>query len=143
MLRVKDLMYGDKLKALRGEQLQTWVATKLGIRQERLSDYENGKIPFGDEDIRKVCGYFRISVAEFKRPVLTPSLSALLLGFEELALLKRPRISLGTRLLDIFLRRRVKVLEKENFELLWRLEQFQAAMESIERRSNPQIYVMV
>lgn len=142
MLRPKDLMYGDKLKMLRGEELQEWVAAKLEISQARLSDYENGKIPFHDTFIKDVCGFFKISVAEFKKPVLTPSLSAWLLELEQSGLFSRQPANIGKRLINLLLRRRIKVLEKENFELLWRLEQVQSATERIERRLNSEIYVI-
>jgi transcriptional regulator with XRE-family HTH domain len=142
MLRAKDLMYGDKLRVLRGGDPQEWLAMQFNISQARLSDFEKGKHAFSEEFIKEICVLFKISVNEFKRPEITPSVTTLLAELEHLGVLSKPSLGLGKKIVNVFLKRRIRVLEKEKYELLWKVSQYEAAIERMGSHIDPAIYVI-
>lgn len=71
MTNENDIICARALKHLRktrGNKTQMAVAQDLGLNdQHRLSDYECGKKSFSEEFIQKICTYFNITEAEFKK----------------------------------------------------------------------------
>lgn len=66
-----DLSHAKKLRFLRksNEKKQADVATVLGLSQQAYSKMENGETCFTDETIEKLSGYFKITPAEFEKPI--------------------------------------------------------------------------
>jgi transcriptional regulator with XRE-family HTH domain len=66
-----------KLRFLRksNDIKQAIIASEIGISQQEYSDLENGKKNFTDETIEKLAAYFKITPAEFERPIETVYIS--------------------------------------------------------------------
>jgi transcriptional regulator with XRE-family HTH domain len=65
--------HAKKLRYLRKvlDKKQTEIASHLNISQQAYSDLENGKTFFTDETIEKIASYFKITSADFEKPIDT------------------------------------------------------------------------
>ena len=66
-----NLSHAKKLRYLRkvSDKKQIDIAAALSVSQQAYSDLENGKTFFTDEIIEKLSYYFKITPAEFERPL--------------------------------------------------------------------------
>lgn len=62
MIKSTDILHAQWLKSLRviSGKKQFAVASDLGLRQQQYSDLENGKTPFTENLIRKICEVFHV-----------------------------------------------------------------------------------
>lgn len=66
-----SLSHAKKLRFLRKlhDKKQTDLAQLLGLTQQAYSKLENGDVSFTDETIEKIADYFKITPAEFEKPI--------------------------------------------------------------------------
>jgi transcriptional regulator with XRE-family HTH domain len=66
-----NLSHAKKLRYLRKhfDKKQSDIAKVLSVSQQAYSDLENGKTYFTDEAIEKLASYFKITPADFERPL--------------------------------------------------------------------------
>ena len=140
-MNLLDLMYGDKLRELRGNEKQSWIALKLHVSQGQVSELENGKQNFDAKIITKICAHFKIPVQEFTRPVLTTSLSRLLKEFQEMGLLHNTSNNNWGELMKMLTNKRLLEIEKRNLELEMKVNHYEKANLRIGRRVDSAIYV--
>ncbi|NGP45391.1 helix-turn-helix transcriptional regulator [Bacillaceae bacterium SIJ1] len=55
-------MIGKRLKQLRGQQTQQWIADELGLTRARYSHYENGRSEPDYDTIITIADYFDVSI---------------------------------------------------------------------------------
>ncbi len=140
-MNLLDLMYGDKLRELRGNEKQSWIALKLRISQGQVSELENGKQNFDAQIIKKICTHFKIPVQEFTRPVLTPTLSRLLKEFQAMGLMHNPDNNNWGELMKMLTSKRLLEIEKRNLELEMKVKHYEKANNRIGKKIESTIYV--
>jgi len=66
-----DLSHAKKLRYLRKvyDKKQTDIANVLSLSQQAYSKLENGETSFADETIEKIASYFKITPADFEKPM--------------------------------------------------------------------------